>query len=76
MFSHQHFSTLALTRCNVTYLDFPAEDNILFESLEIVVVVLDAFTNEEVSLTNSIIQDFGDLLENPFQTVCAHRKNL
>ncbi|XP_069992341.1 uncharacterized protein [Penaeus vannamei] len=60
---------------SVTDLDFA--DYVTIESLESLVVALDAFSNEmkplglEVSWTKTKIQDFGDLLGEPGRVVCA-----
>ena len=61
----------------LTDLDFADDVGILSESLETLVVALDAFSNEakplglEVSWTKTKIQDFGGLLGEPVQSVRA-----
>ncbi|XP_069998502.1 uncharacterized protein [Penaeus vannamei] len=66
-----------LGNIKVTDLYFADDVAILFESLETSVVSLDAFSNEvkplglEVSWTKTKIQDFGDLLREPVQSVRA-----
>ena len=64
----QNHSGATLGNIKVTDLDFADDVAILSESLESLVVALDAFSNEantlglEVSWTKIKIQDFGDLL--------------
>ena len=66
-----------LGNVKVTDLDFTDDVAILSESLETLVVALDAFSNEakplglEVSWTKTKIQDFGDLLGEPVRSVRA-----
>ena len=68
-------ATLGETK--VTDLDFADDVAILSESLETLVAVLDAFTNEakplglEVSWTKTKIQDFGGLLGDHIQSIRA-----
>ena len=60
-----------LGNIKVTDLDF-ADVAILSESLETLVVALDAFSNEAKPLG----LDFGDLLGEPVQSVCACGKDI
>ena len=66
-----------LGNIKVTDLDFADAVAILSESLETLVVALNAFSNElkplglEVSWTKTKIQDFGDLLGEPVRSVRA-----
>ncbi|XP_069989481.1 uncharacterized protein [Penaeus vannamei] len=66
-----------LGNIKVTDVDFADDVAILSESLKSLVVVLDGFSNEakplgvEVSCTKTKIQDFGDILGEPVQSVRA-----
>ena len=66
-----------LGNIKVTDLDFADDVAILSESLETLVAALDAFSNEakplglEVSWTKTKVQEFGDLLGEPVQSVRA-----
>ncbi|XP_069981083.1 uncharacterized protein [Penaeus vannamei] len=66
-----------LGNIKVTDLDFADDVTILSESLEPLVVALDAFSNEakplglQVSWTKTKIQDFGGLLREPDQSIRA-----
>ena len=66
----------------VTDLDFADDVAILSESLETLVVALDAFCNEanplglKVSWTKTKIQDFGGLLGEPAQSIRARGEDI
>ena len=78
----QNHSGATLGNIKVTDLDFADDVAILSESLESLVVALDAFFNEantlglEVSWTKTKIQDFENLLGEPVQSVRACSKNI
>ncbi|XP_069994134.1 uncharacterized protein [Penaeus vannamei] len=66
-----------LGNIKVTDLDFVDDVAILSESLETLVVALDAFSNQAKSLdlevwTKTKVQDFGDLLGEPVQPGSQH----